>query len=243
MQRTIGLAVLLAAGLALPAAVAAGGSAAPSFDCSKASLPDEKAICADPELAAIDVLIAQAFKDFEPAYGGDKKAIARALIADRNRCKDDRACIAVVLDNALQTVGAVPSWVEDYSKGLIGHKALLTAAAAAKDADQPLPRAIGQCAVTHIVELTTRFGEGPLQDADANAGSLVTYTNEGAQVSYGHDDGLASSRVGDPVAVCLIAIPRDCPAGDERGRVYYGVDLTIGGSWVLPDSQHMCGGA
>jgi hypothetical protein len=40
-----------------------------------------------------------------------------------------------------------------------------------------------------------------------------------------------------------MAIPRDCPAGDERGRVYYGVDLSLLGSWVLPDSQHMCGGA
>ena len=133
--------------------------------------------------------------------------------------------------------------MQSYVEGLIGHKAQMVAAKLGKDADQPLPTAIGQCAVTHITELTTRFGEGALAQADDNAGSLVTFRNGGVQVSYGHEYGLASSQVGDAAVLCLINIPRDCPEGDERGRVYYGVDLVIGGSWSLPDSQHMCGGA
>jgi hypothetical protein len=133
--------------------------------------------------------------------------------------------------------------VQSYVEGLIGHKALMVAAKLGTNADQPLPKAIGQCAVTHITELTTRFGEGALAQADATAGSLVTFRNGGVQVSYDHDYGLANSQVGDPAVVCLINIPRDCPDGDERGRIYYGVDLVIGGSWALPDSQHMCGGA
>ncbi|WP_281040171.1 hypothetical protein [Mesorhizobium sp. M8A.F.Ca.ET.057.01.1.1] len=33
------------------------------------------------------------------------------------------------------------------------------------------------------------------------------------------------------------------PKDDDRGRVYYSVDLVSKGSWALPDSQHMCGGA
>ena len=233
-----------AALIMLPAMAAfAGDDAAPSFDCAKASLPDEKAICADPELAAIDVLITAAFKDFEPAYGGDKKAIGRALLADRKQCGADRACIASAENNALQTYGTAPSWVEAFNEGLIGHKAMTFGAAAPKAADQPMPKALGQCALTHIAALTTRLGDDPLEGADPSAGSLVQFSNDGVQVSYERDYGLANSQVGDPVVVCLISIPRDCPAGDERGRVFYGVDLSLHGSWVLPDSQHMCGGA
>ncbi|TIP52155.1 MAG: hypothetical protein E5X68_38705, partial [Mesorhizobium sp.] len=62
-------------------------------------------------------------------------------------------------------------------------------------------------------------------------------------VSYDREPGLASSKVGDPVVMCLIAIPRDCPKDDLRGRVYYAVDLAAKGAWALPDSQHLCGGA
>lgn len=43
--------------------------------------------------------------------------------------------------------------------------------------------------------------------------------------------------------MCLIAIPRDCPKDDDRGRVYYSIDLVAKGSWALPDSEHLCGGA
>jgi len=235
-------AALLVAGVA--AALGSGNAApsGPSFDCAKATLPDEKAICADPQLSAIDRLIAEAYKDFEPAYGGDKKAIARALNADRHQCGTDTACVAAVLTNALQTFGLSPAWVDQYTQGLIGKKALDTAADAPKGADQPMPAKIGDCAVTHIAELTTRFGE-PLDTADPSAGSAVAFTNGGGLVSYGREEGLANSAVGDPVAVCLMSIPRDCPAGDDRGRVYYGIDLVRQGTWVLPDSQHMCGGA
>jgi len=214
----------------------------PSFDCTNAMLPTENAICTDPQLAAIDLLIEEAYRTFEPAYGGDKKTIARSLIADRNACGSDTACIAVALANALQTYGLTPAWVDHYTLGLIGKKALDIAEAAPKHADQPLPETLGGCAVTHIAELTTRFGE-PLEGADAGAGSGVTFVNGGRLVSYSVEDGLAASQVGNAVAVCLLSIPRDCPAGDERGRMYYTVNLITQGTWALPDSQHMCGGA
>ncbi|ESX12187.1 hypothetical protein X768_08735 [Mesorhizobium sp. LSJC265A00] len=215
----------------------------PSFDCRKASLPVEKAICADPQLSAIDALVAEAFTGFEPAFGGDKRKIARALIADRNACGQDAACIVSAQNNALQTYGNAPSWVQDYNIALIGKKALDTAARHPGSPDQPLPSSIGQCALTHITALTTRLGDDPLETAGPEAGSLARFSNGGAGVSYEREPGLASSKAGDPVVMCLISIPRDCPQGDERGRVYYGVDLTIKGTWVLPDSQHLCGGA
>lgn len=215
----------------------------PSFDCAKAALPAEKTICADPQLSAIDLLVSKAYRGFEPAFGGDKRKIARWLIADRNACKSDTACIVSALNNALQTYGNTPSWVQDYNIALIGKKALEAARRNPGHIDQPLPSAIGQCASTHIETLTTRLGDDPLETATPEAGSAATFTNGGGAVSYDREAGLAASKVGEPVIMCLISIPRDCPKDDDRGRVFYSVDPVAKGSWALPDSQHMCGGA
>jgi hypothetical protein len=143
----------------------------------------------------------------------------------------------------LQTYGNAPSWVQDYNIALIGKKALEAAARNPNGTDQHLPSAIGQCASTHIKTLTTRLGDDPLATASPEAGSAATFTNGGTAVSYDREPGLASSKVGDAAIMCLLSIPRDCPAGDDRGRFYYGIDLAIKGSWALPDSQHLCGGA
>jgi uncharacterized protein len=215
----------------------------PSFDCRKARLPAEKAICADPQMSAIDALVTKAYAGFEPAFGGDKRRIARGLVGDRNACKTDAACIVSAQNNALQTYGNAPSWVQDYNIELIGKKALDFAAETPKPADQPLPTSIGKCGFTHIKALTTRLGDDPLETASPEAGSAARFTNGGTAVSYDRESGLASSKVGDPVVMCLIAIPRDCPKDDLRGRVYYAVDLAAKGTWALPDSQHLCGGA
>jgi uncharacterized protein len=234
------LVIILAGGVLGAAPARADG---PSFDCAKASLPAEKAICADPQLSAIDLLVSKAFKGFEPAFGGDKRKIARGLIADRNACKSDTACIVSAQNNALQTYGNAPSWVQDYNIALIGKKALEAASRNPGGTDQPLPSAIGQCASTHIKTLTARLGDDPLETASPEAGSAATFTNGGTAVSYDREPGLAASKVGDVAIMCLISIPRDCPEGDDRGRLYYGIDLAIKGSWALPDSQHLCGGA
>lgn len=215
----------------------------PSFDCRKARLPTEKAICADPQMSAIDALTTKAYRDFEPAFGGDKHKIARELVADRNACKTDAACIVSAQNNALQTYGSAPSWVQDYNIALIGKKALDFAAKTPKPTDLPLPASIGNCGFTHIKTLTTRLGDDPLETASPDAGSAATFTNGGTAVSYDREPGLASSKVGDPIVMCLIAIPRDCPKDDVRGKVYYAVDLANKGTWALPDSQHLCGGA
>ena len=215
----------------------------PSFDCRKARLPTEKAICSDPQMSAIDALVTKAYGGFEPAFGGDKRKIARALVADRNACGTDAACIVSAQNNALQTYGSAPSWVQDYNIALIGKKALDFAAETPKPTDQPLPASIGKCGFTHIGALTTRLGDDPLETASPEAGSAARFTNGGTAVSYDREPGLASSKVGDLVVMCLIAIPRDCPKHDLRGRVYYAIDIAAKGTWALPDSQHLCGGA
>ena len=215
----------------------------PSFDCRKAQLPTEKAICADPQMSAIDALVTKAYAGFEPAFGGDKRKIARGLAADRNACKSDAACIVSAQNNALQTFGFAPPWVQDYNMALIGKKALDFAARTPKPTDQPLPEAVGKCGFTHIKTLTTRLGDDPLETASPDAGSAATFTNGGGAVSYDREPGLASSKVGDPVVMCLISIPRDCPKDDLRGKVFYAVDLAAKGTWALPDAEHLCGGA
>jgi uncharacterized protein len=230
----------------MAASMAGLGSAraqGPSFDCRKATLPTEKAICADPQMSAIDLLVSEAFKEFEPSFDGDKRQIARALIIDRNACKADAACIVSAQNNALRTYGGALAWVQTYNEALIGKKALDLAARSPKHADQPLPASIGQCGLTHIATLTARLGDDPLETASPEAGSAATYTNGGTAVSYDREPGLASSKVGDAAVMCLMSIPRDCPRGDKRGRIYYSIDLFAKGTWVLPDSQHLCGGA
>lgn len=234
---TIALLVLAAAGAATAATAASG----PSFDCAKAAAADERAICANSQLAHLDAMIATAYARFTPMYG-NKRAIGTSLLDDRHACGSDTACIAAVQVNALETYGSTVPWADAYVQALIGEKAAGLSAILPRDQDQPLPGRIGDCAITHIDQLTTRFGD-PLKGADPADGSAVVFANGGAQVSYDVVDALALSENGDPVIMCLVSIPRDCPVNDVRGRIYYTLDLRSNDTWQLPDSQHICGGA
>ena len=146
--RIMALATVAGAGLVCLADAFAAGPEGPSFDCAKAQRSAEKAICADARLSAIDRLVAEAYKTFEPAHGGNKKAIAGGLVADRDACMDDITCIAAVLNNALETYrGRVP-WVASYTLDLIGKRAQAVAAAAPQGAEQPMPRKIAECTLS-----------------------------------------------------------------------------------------------
>jgi hypothetical protein len=100
-----------------------------------------------------------------------------------------------------------------------------------------LPTVVGQCADTTVKEVSTR-----LEGVD-DSGSAISYANGGYQVSYEQVPSIEHSRAGDPVKLCLVALPDDCPAGDDRGKVYKGTNLRTGESWSLPDAEHGCGGA
>ncbi len=104
-----------------------------------------------------------------------------------------------------------------------------------------LPTEIGQCVNTTIAEITSRFQ--PDINADPDDGSAVTFENGGGQVSYEKVQEIIDSRVGDPVLMCLVELPQDCPPGDDRGKVYTTTNLRTQGSWTLSNSQHSCGGA
>ncbi|MFI5010747.1 MAG: hypothetical protein ACHQAY_00205 [Hyphomicrobiales bacterium] len=100
-----------------------------------------------------------------------------------------------------------------------------------------LPLRVGECVATRVKTVTSRLEHMP------GTGSAIEFVNGGYQVSYDQVPAVDRSRPGDPVTVCLVSIPKDCPPGDDRGREYRTTNRRTGQSWTLPDAQHMCGGA
>lgn len=245
MRPTLPLAALLA--LASPAVAVAQG---PSFDCARAATADELTICADPQLSELDLALASAYAQAHRIRPRIAQAIARNGLAARHGCQADRACILqtqMALIGRYQQLGAVvevPAWAADGQTGLqsgadvIPEPPLLPSEGGSNGG---LPQQVGQCASTTVATITDRFGDDVRANPDS--GSAVTFANGGTQVSYDKVDALIESEVGDPVLMCLIFIPQDCPPGDERGRVYTTTNLRTQQSWSLPDSQHSCGGA
>ena len=224
--------------VALPAS-----AQAPSFDCAKARLPDEKTICSDEKLAQLDVIIATGLKQIT----GDLAQIARedavTGLLDRHACESNKVCI---LDNqadliaSLQESGAkvsLPAWITSYRLSLLNESRAQFVAG--------LPKSVGVCTKTTITKISTRFGD-PLKPPTPNEidpGSAVEYADKGFQTSYSYDAALKASADGDEVILCLVSLPRNCPPGDDRGKVYSATNLRTQGSWIMPDAQHMCGGA
>jgi hypothetical protein len=109
-----------------------------------------------------------------------------------------------------------------------------------------LPQKIGQCVSTTITSITDRFGEkvSPSPSKDGfDPGTAIQFANGGRQVSYEKETAIIRSKIGDQVLMCLKELPKDCPPGDNRGRVYNTKNIRTGEAWTLADSQHLCGGA
>lgn len=107
--------------------------------------------------------------------------------------------------------------------------------------DGRLPRRLGECVATRVKDVETRLVDGDQPVADS--GSAIQFTNGGYQVSYETVPAVEASRAGDPVRMCLVALPAHCPPGDERGKRYRVTNLRTHKSSILPDAEHMCGGA
>ena len=54
---------------------------------------------------------------------------------------------------------------------------------------------------------------------------------------------IVRSQIFDKVNMCLVEIPKGCPAGDIRGRVYKTTNLRTQESWSLPNDVKSCSGA
>jgi uncharacterized protein len=92
MRTTI--AITLAAGLA---ALASPASAA-SFDCSKAKAPDEIAICANPDISALDsemggLWFSYSQFPFLMGMSGNRQDEAHAFLATRAACGANVSCL------------------------------------------------------------------------------------------------------------------------------------------------------
>lgn len=105
-----------------------------------------------------------------------------------------------------------------------------------------MPKRVGQCAVSAVKKVETRLTDGAGKLVPGS-GSAIEFANGGSQVSYEQMTAVDRSRPGDPVRICLVSIPTDCPPGDNRGRTYKTTNLRTHRSWTLPNSEHMCGGA
>lgn len=102
---------------------------------------------------------------------------------------------------------------------------------------------LGTCARTTVSEVTQRLTDGGTGRVIEDSGSAIVFANGLSQVSYDQVAPLNQSRRGDPVFICLVALPQNCPPGDNRGKLYTTTNLRTYDSWTLPDSSHSCGGA
>ena len=66
----------------------------PSFDCNKASTPDEFVICRSDELSEMDSIAAAGFNSVRRKYGTAKaRKVGRPLLERRHACGSDQDCI------------------------------------------------------------------------------------------------------------------------------------------------------
>jgi hypothetical protein len=86
-------------------------------------------------------------------------------------------------------------------------------------------------------------------DKCGREGSGCSFQSAGGTNGVTYQDTDAASdmaegfSVGDPLAICLISEPINCPPGDNRGKIYLWTNRRTGASILIPDSEHMCGGA
>jgi uncharacterized protein len=216
---------------------------AQSFDCRRSSTRDEIAICKDRRLSQLDEIVDAAFRQAYAIRGARAVELARRLLSARRSCGSNGVCILDVQRAtiwALAEMGAViksPNWIDEYRNEL---------ARSTPNQRNELPQSTGECVETTITRITTRFGNRlvsrPSRD-QINEGTSISYSNGGFQISYGYEKEVARSKIGDLVRMCLVSIPKDCPPGDDRGREYWVNNFRTGEAWIMPDAQHMCGGA
>ena len=96
---------------------------------------------------------------------------------------------------------------------------------------------VGTCTTSTIANIGSRLDGAP------DSGTAVSYADGKSQVSYDALPGAVRSKVGDPVLLCVVELPRNCPPNDRRGIVYAATNQRSGERWRAPDSEHSCGGA
>lgn len=101
---------VLAAGLAALLSAPASAVERPSFDCSMAVSPTEKAICGNDRLARLDRAIAQAYRKLraDPNLTEELTKEQTAFLARRDTCGADVICLAREMDSRRAALALEP---------------------------------------------------------------------------------------------------------------------------------------
>jgi uncharacterized protein len=112
--KAAGLLTALGAGLAL--ACAAAPAHAASFDCAKASAPDERAVCANRALNDADVRLGVLYDLTTKLVGmgqrGEEQDSQRQFLIDRRACGSRVSCIAPLYQKRIDAMMAIMAQVE-----------------------------------------------------------------------------------------------------------------------------------
>lgn len=82
---------------------AAIGRRGPSFDCARASMPDERAVCSDEESSQLDNVMASGYAYLKGKYGEQTaRAVGTPLLRARQSCGADLACVKQAQRNAIR---------------------------------------------------------------------------------------------------------------------------------------------
>lgn len=99
------------------------------------------------------------------------------------------------------------------------------ATSAENRASSPLLR-VGDCTLTKVTSVEMAYA------------STITYDNELWQMDWADHPGFETSEKGDTVRLCLMSVPRSCPAGDTRGRMLSATNTRAGTTWIAQNSEH-----
>ncbi|MCY6381038.1 lysozyme inhibitor LprI family protein [Hoeflea prorocentri] len=115
LSNTFAIVVLCAASIAW---VTAAGAA--SFDCSQAKAADEKAICSDAQLSAMDSQMAGLWYGYKAmpllmGASGNRQDEAQAFLKSRTACGADTACLTKLYEQRIATLQKNIDWaVKNY---------------------------------------------------------------------------------------------------------------------------------
>ncbi len=119
---------------------------------------------------------------------------------------------------------------------------LVTGVAEARTLDPQYQEVAYVCSDTTVQSISSRLADGDGRPIP-NMGSQIVFANGISVVDYETPKVVERERTGDKVQVCLVAVPKNCPPGDERGKVYRVFDYGQKAAYEMGDSQHVCGGA
>lgn len=211
------------------------GSAYPaSFDCNGQLNLVESLVCADPGLSAADDEMADLYRSAlrrsDADTGRQLKVEQRSWLLARNACKSKECLVGRYADRAAQ---------------LREHRT--------DRGGSGLPIRVGECRQSFVTGKQTRFegatpGEVGGEVGVSFSGGLYLYPQAVSDLPPKADvDRLLMRRdyflKGDRVTLCLVSKPRNCPPGDDRGKIYSVENLRNGVTMKGVDSWHMCGGA